>query len=335
MSVNKNKQSKDFSEMKKPTISVIVPIYNVEIYLHRCIDSILIQTFTDFELLLIDDGSTDSSGNICDEYALKDSRIRVFHQKNGGVSSARNKGLCECIGEWVQFIDSDDWIEPYAFQTLIDAIDNGTDMVLSDYYVNIGNRQTLMRQDVGNDLLQSMLDKKVGGYLWNKLFRRCLVVDSEISFNHNLTFCEDLIFVIELCLLRRLCVVNNAHPAYHYCLRKNSITQYPKDVKLYINQVYKYINVGTAILKETKYGNERTFFSTKIGLKWGLLRFKCSWNDYKQVFPEVFRQLESMSQQNLKQRLIRMTNCRVGFTVMQFVVKLAYRLNLQYCLKTL
>jgi glycosyltransferase involved in cell wall biosynthesis len=90
-----------------PTISVIVPVYNVEQYLCKCLDSILNQIFTDFELLLIDDGSPDKSGQICDEYAHKDSRIRVFHKENGGVSSARNLGLDNANGKWVTFIDSD------------------------------------------------------------------------------------------------------------------------------------------------------------------------------------------------------------------------------------
>lgn len=95
---------------KNPTISIIVPVYNVEKYLEECVESVLSQTFTDYELLLIDDGSTDSSGIICDGYATQDSRIRVFHKSNGGVSSARNLGLDNALGEWVCFIDSDDEI---------------------------------------------------------------------------------------------------------------------------------------------------------------------------------------------------------------------------------
>ena len=97
--------------MTTPQISVIIPVYNAEKCLHRCIDSILLQTYIDFELLLIDDGSTDSSGIICDGYATQDSRIRVFHKSNGGVSSARNLGLDNALGEWVCFIDSDDEIQ--------------------------------------------------------------------------------------------------------------------------------------------------------------------------------------------------------------------------------
>ena len=92
-------------------ISIITPVYNAEKYLRCCIDSIIAQTFTDFELLLIDDGSKDKSGAICDEYAAKDARIRVFHKENGGVSSARNLGLDNAKGEWITFIDSDDWVK--------------------------------------------------------------------------------------------------------------------------------------------------------------------------------------------------------------------------------
>ena len=95
----------------KPFFSVIVPVYNVEKYLHRCVDSILAQSYSDFEVLLVDDGSMDKSGTICDDYALKDNRIRVFHQANAGVSAARNKGIDEAKGEYVVFVDSDDYLK--------------------------------------------------------------------------------------------------------------------------------------------------------------------------------------------------------------------------------
>ena len=98
--------------VNSPKVSIIVPVYNVEKYLHRCVDSILLQTFTDFELLLIDDGSTDKSVGICDKYALKDRRIRVFHKKNGGVSSARNLGIKKSNGVYILFVDSDDYLSP-------------------------------------------------------------------------------------------------------------------------------------------------------------------------------------------------------------------------------
>ena len=114
-----------------PKISVIVPVYNAEKYLRRCIDSILAQTFTDFELLLIDDGSTDSSGKICDEYAKKDRRIRVFHKENGGVSSARNVGLSHLRGNWVYFVDSDDYLSPQHLQNYVNYLD--ADIIYQGY----------------------------------------------------------------------------------------------------------------------------------------------------------------------------------------------------------
>ena len=109
-----------------PEISIIVPVYNVEQYLPRCIDSILAQTFTDFELLLIDDGSPDNCGKVCDDYAAKDARIRVFHKENGGVSSARNFGLDRITGEYVSFIDSDDVVSPRFLEILRKYADENT-----------------------------------------------------------------------------------------------------------------------------------------------------------------------------------------------------------------
>lgn len=112
-----------------PKISVIVPVYNTEKYLRRCIDSILAQTFTDFELLLVDDGSKDNSGAICDEYAKKDPRVRVFHKENGGVSSARNLGLDEAKGEWIAFVDSDDYILRYYLYNFYNAREKGSFLI--------------------------------------------------------------------------------------------------------------------------------------------------------------------------------------------------------------
>lgn len=115
-------------------ISIVVPVYKVEAYLHRCVDSILAQSFTDFELILVDDGSPDNCGKICDEYAEKDKRIRVVHQKNGGLSAARNAGIDIAQGEWISFIDSDDWIHPDYLRVLYEAAtEQGTDISAGSY----------------------------------------------------------------------------------------------------------------------------------------------------------------------------------------------------------
>lgn len=116
--------------MSVPYISVIVPVYNVKSLLPRCIDSLLNQQFTDYELLLIDDGSTDGSGDICDKYGKKDSRIKVIHKSNEGVSRTRNRGIDEAKGEWLTFVDSDDYVTPDYLSSLYACIGSGIDLVV-------------------------------------------------------------------------------------------------------------------------------------------------------------------------------------------------------------
>jgi len=115
-----------------PKISVIVPVYNVEKYLHQCVNSILKQTFTDFELILVNDGSQDNSGTICDEYAREDNRITVIHQENQGQASSRNNGVAMAEGEWIHFVDSDDLIHPQMLEILYSAVDENTQIAMCD-----------------------------------------------------------------------------------------------------------------------------------------------------------------------------------------------------------
>ncbi len=184
-----------------PKISVIVPVYNAEKYLHRCIDSILSQTFTDFELLLIDDGSKDKSGTICDEYAEKDSRVKVFHKKNGGVSSARNLGLDNAKGEWICFVDSDDYIESGFLQSFEGNLDS--DLV-------VGNMVSLSHQGVfgilspgidsgfhTKDVFSLILALQAFRVPWGKMFRKDCI--GKLRFNVQLKIGEDNHFI--LCFL--------------------------------------------------------------------------------------------------------------------------------------
>lgn len=181
-------------------ISVIVPVYNVERYLHRCIDSILTQSYTDFELLLIDDGSPDGCGLICDEYAAKDSRVRVFHKENGGVSSARNLGLDNARGEWIAFIDSDDYVDVDYLKELI-AIqkDTGSDLVSILRIACPANEcVTLSRNQFGLLFTQYKFEKLCPP--WGKLFNRNLVSQYNLRFNHQVRLGEDVMFVLSYLL---------------------------------------------------------------------------------------------------------------------------------------
>lgn len=184
--------------MNNPTISVIVPVYNVENYLPRCIDSIITQTFTDFELLLIDDGSNDNSGKICDNYAEKDIRIRVFHKQNGGVSSARNLGLNNVRGKWISFIDADDCIsKDFLSLGKTDGIDviqksyivKGIDG--KDYFHNIEDRIINSTDDIYNFFVQ-----KRNNALWDKIISYNIIRDKR--FREDISIGEDFLFFLSL-----------------------------------------------------------------------------------------------------------------------------------------
>ena len=242
---------------KQPAVSVIVPVYKAENYLHRCIDSLLAQTFTDFELLLVDDGSPDRSGEICDEYAAKDSRVRVFHKENGGVSSARQYGIDNALGEYTIHADPDDWVEPEMLEELYQkAKQEDADMVICDFFVYNNNNiyvkqqpSSLYYRDVQSDLFRNL-----HGSCWNKLIKRSCLKRYDISFPVEISFCEDLFFNVNLLNYPlRISYLPNAY--YHYVQNENvnslvkmyDADTYKSDVKLL--ERLKKITIGTSSYK--------------------------------------------------------------------------------------
>ena len=218
--------------MPNPQISIIVPVYKAEQYLPRCICSILTQTFTDFELLLIDDGSPDNSGAICDEYALKDKRIRVFHKKNGGVSSARNLGLDNSRGEWIYFADSDDELIKDGLQILFDGVKNGARFVLAGYekYDETGcliySCNNLKQKTLDNNesilYMFKPIDYEYHGYLWCKLFHAQTIKSQSLRFNEEIYFNEDRLFIVQYLCHNNMRCFYTTKPVYKYFIHKNS-----------------------------------------------------------------------------------------------------------------
>lgn len=203
-----------------PKISVIVPVYNVEKFLPRCLDSLLAQTFSDFEILLIDDGSKDRSGNICDNYAFKDQRIRVFHKENGGVASARQLGVDEARGEYSIHADGDDWVEPDMLQCFYDkAKETNADIVIADYYIQRNNRQIYVSQKLRSqepiDVLKDILSNRLFGALWHKLIKHSLYKRYNVRFIPRINYCEDVLIFVQL-LQKDLKVRYLQHGFYHY-----------------------------------------------------------------------------------------------------------------------
>ena len=212
---------------EKPLLSIIVPVYDVERYLPKCMDSILAQTFTDFELILVDDGSPDNCPALCDAAAAKDARIRVIHQKNGGLSAARNAGLDAARGAWIGFVDSDDYIAPEMYEAMYHAVQStGADLALCDYAeVDEAGAPCqsmhirLEKKDfTGRDLLKNATDSTIQP-AWNKLYRRD--VFAQLRYPEG-KLNEDLFLIPEICLnTQKAVVVPKA--LYYYVQRGGSI----------------------------------------------------------------------------------------------------------------
>ena len=224
-----------------PRISIIVPVYKAERVLTKCVDSVLAQTFASWELLLIDDGSPDGSGALCDDYAGQDDRVRVFHKTNGGVSTARNLGMEEARGEYILFIDADDWIEPHTCETLLRALEEaGADSAgCAHWNIRPGGEKWAepgalpagvydagaIRKGIVDRLLGRRLGKPgevLNGFIWRFLFSRSIIMDHGIRFSG--AYLEDELFLMEyFCLARKLAMVDE--PLYYYLQNPASVTR--------------------------------------------------------------------------------------------------------------
>ncbi len=213
----------------EPKISIIAPVYNVEDYLKRFIDSIISQTYTKWELILIDDGSQDKSGIICDEYESIDNRIIVFHQPNKGVSSARNLGLDNASGELVSFVDTDDWLENDMYELLVNSIiENDSDLAVCAVYNVDENKNSKVKANSWDDAPQVMSQDEVysvifarSSTLWNKLFKKDIV--SKCRFDEKLTYGEDMIFLLDtIQYINKASVIKDAK-YYYVTNRKGNV----------------------------------------------------------------------------------------------------------------
>ena len=175
-------------------VSCIIPVYNTEKYLPRCIESVLAQTFVDWEMLLIDEGSTDASGSICDEYAAKDERIRVFHKENGGISSARNVGLNYAQGEWIFFVDSDDSLPKTSLESLLSRSSDANIIVGGFFFVFGGDKivETLKEPKFISRDLDRKIPTAYMATVWGKLFKRKICP----MFDERVRFAEDTLFIL-------------------------------------------------------------------------------------------------------------------------------------------
>ena len=215
-----------------PLISVIVPVYNAEKRLVKCIDSILTQSYIHFELLLINDGSKDSSGTICDAYAQKDNRVKVFHKENGGASSARNIGIERATGEYIVFVDSDDYVEKIIYLLFVDPLNEDKFTFVVQSLKNLYDDGIEIKQSVFKEGLYSEdnfselfsineINKK--GYSVCKLYNTEIIKDNNLKFNPEVHYCEDLIFMLSYMLfINKVFLTTGTH--YNY-IERGSLTK--------------------------------------------------------------------------------------------------------------
>lgn len=266
-------------------ISVIVTVYNAENTLRRCIDGLICQTMADFELILVDDGSLDSSGKICDEYADLDARIKVFHKDNGGVSSARQFGVEKANGQYVIYVDADDWTDAQMIKKMYSlAKECDADIVVADFE-KVMNGETYMcnQPDVSSseELLYAILEERAMGALWNKLIRRSLFDD--VLFDNDIFYCEDVLLLSNILLKREVNVKNIHNSFYHYTLNSMSITNlYSK--KMFENRFAFVAKIESLLEKYGKKNDELIILMKMNVLIWMARSLLYSNNELQSIF---------------------------------------------------
>lgn len=248
-------------------VSIIMPVYNAEKYLHRAINSILSQTMKEWELILINDGSTDSSASICEEYTDLDERVKVIHKENEGVAIARKIGIENATGEYSIHFDSDDWAEPTMLEELYNKakIEN-SDMVIADYFINTDYKQYISKQKptklISSSILIDILKGKLFGALWNKLIRTNLYNIYNASFFKGINYREDMLICVQLLqhLNIRISYLNKAF--YHYFINQNSIT-HKISRKTYQNQIL-FQKKLESILTDKQFESAKNFLALSI-----------------------------------------------------------------------
>jgi len=218
--------------MERPLVSIIIPVYDLAPYLKECLDTVQAQTWPDLEVLLVNDGSTDSSRDLCQIYVRSDRRFHLIDKPNTGVSDSRNRALDRASGKYIQFIDGDDWLTKDATESLVHAAETtGADLVISHFYRvaadrmiqrgHIKKERVLTRQDLAEQMRRAPANYYYG-VLWNKLYRRSILEEHRLRFDTKVNWCEDFLFNLEYIEHARL-IAAIPKPTYYYRKRQTSL----------------------------------------------------------------------------------------------------------------
>lgn len=279
------------------SVSVVLPVYNSSSYIVRCLESMISQSFNGFELILVNDGSTDDSGRICDSYAAKHDNIRVIHQENQGVSAARQIGLDSADGEYVIFVDPDDWVEPKMLEDMLQkASQEEADVVICDFMVNSSaNAMRYEKQSLNSldpeAILRQLLMGELHGSTCNKLYCKATLQKHKISFPKNINYCEDLWFNCELFLQPNVRVTYLNKAFYHYDFFSN-----PSGLsrKFSIRSVNDYVSFANFIFDSLdKSAFEKEFFELKFNAIKLAFRSDCTKKEFYSFFPDQINQFKA------------------------------------------
>lgn len=284
--------------MNNPAISIIVPIYKAEETLLRCLDSLKAQTFTDFEVLMVDDGSLDRCGEMIDAYAQKDSRFKAYHKENGGVSSARQYGIDHAQGEFTIHADPDDWVEPTMLEELYGkAKEEDADMVICDFFENTYKGQKYVKQQPsGLDHYTVLHDlfHHLHGSTWNKLIRRVCYSMFDIHFPSEINFCEDK-YVIATILKNDIKVTYLPCAYYHYVRNEADSLSMRYSVKTYDENI-RLRELFDSLLGDTPFREEVYNQQSYMILSKAFYAGKSYYSSSK--FQKVFRSYKPFIEQN-------------------------------------
>lgn len=256
-------------------VSIIVPAYNAERTIARCINSILYQTFRNLEIIVVDDGSKDCTPSMLDDYSTKDSRMVIIHQPNGGVSAARNEGLRRVTGDWIYFLDSDDWIEPVYIDNFVKN-SNGYELIIQGFTKeNVSTNNSVnvlfcpdhkLKNYEVVELLQNTPNVH-NGFLWHRMFKASIVKEFNLSFPHNCNFAEDGVF-----FLRYIKYVHNTNilntAGHHYIVQEQSLTSKRYECDYYIHVASLYADALKDITGDFEYRKFTDIYIWRLLFYW-------------------------------------------------------------------
>lgn len=316
-----------------PKVSIVVPIYNVEEYIEKCIKSLLNQTLQDIEIILVDDGSTDNSGNIAKKYADENpNKIKYYRKENGGLSDARNYGIPYATGEYIAFLDSDDYIDNIAYEEMYNkAIEENSDYVECDFIWEYPNKSKIDKQDYYFGKREMFINVRV--VAWNKLIRKEIITSNNIKFPKGLRY-EDVEFTYKLIpYLNRTSYVNK--PFVHYVQRENSIANNQNERNA---EIFEVLNNVIEYYKEqklyTEYEEELEYIYARYSLCSSLKRIckipdvkvrdnlvEFTWNNLNEKFPNWNNNKILWKNQTFKDLYMMSVNS-VTYKIYTYILKL-------------